>query len=64
MDLTIEQDPKLLHSLNQRAPLRHRLKLLGYGFGKTGMDGVYERFLTVADTRKVVEWRTRTWSSC
>ena len=53
--MTIEQDSKLHYPFSQRTALRHRLELLGYSFGKTEMDGVYERLLTVADTRKVVE---------
>ncbi|MBC7923483.1 MAG: 2-isopropylmalate synthase [Ferruginibacter sp.] len=54
-DVGVPNSSIILSARSGRAALRHRLELLGYSFGKTEMDGVYERFLTVADTRKVVE---------
>ena len=54
-DVGVPNSSIILSARSGRAALRHRLELLGYSFDKNEMDSVYERFLTVADTRKVVE---------
>ncbi len=54
-DVGVPNSSIILSARSGRAALRHRLELLGYSFDKADMDGVYERFLTLADTKKVVE---------
>jgi 2-isopropylmalate synthase len=54
-DVGVPNSSIILSARSGRAALRHRLELLGYSFDKANMDGIYERFLTLADTKKVVE---------
>jgi len=54
-DVGVPNSSIILSARSGRAALRHRLELLGYSFNKSDMDGVYERFLAMADTKKVVE---------
>lgn len=44
----------ILTARTGRAGLRHRLQELGYTLSKEEVDGVYERFLSVADRKKEV----------
>ncbi len=50
----ITESSILLTARSGRAALRHRLEKLGYSFSKKALDGIYEEFLKLADSKKEV----------
>ncbi len=53
-DVGIPESRILLTARSGRHALQHRLKHLGYDLDETQLDRVYERFLQVADSKKMV----------
>jgi 2-isopropylmalate synthase len=50
----ISESSILLTARSGRAALKHRLDKLGYSFSKTALDGIYEEFLKLADSKKEI----------
>ncbi|MFT4033673.1 MAG: 2-isopropylmalate synthase [Siphonobacter sp.] len=53
-DVGVPSSEIILTARSGRAALRHRLQLLGYRFEKLDLDRLYERFLLMADERKMI----------
>lgn len=56
-DVGVEQSDIVLTARSGRAALKHRLSLLGFLLEKDDLDRVYERFLVLADERKLINDR-------
>jgi 2-isopropylmalate synthase len=54
-DVGVPQSDIVLTARSGRHALRHRLELLGYRFEKPDLDRLYERFLLMADERKMIQ---------
>ena len=50
----INESSILLSARSGRAALKHRLEKLGYSFTKKELDGIYDEFLTLADSKKEI----------
>ncbi len=50
----INESSILLTARSGRAALKHRLKILGYTFSKDALDGIYDEFLKLADSKKEI----------
>ena len=50
----ISESSILLTARSGRAALKHRLGKLGYSFSKKALDGIYEKFLKLADSKKEI----------
>ncbi len=55
LDVGIPVSSILLTARSGRAALRHRIENLGFSFDKNQMDGIYDRFLCLADQKRMVE---------
>ena len=53
-DVGIDKSMIVLTARSGRHALKHRLELLGYRYDKPTLDGIYTRFLDMADIRKEV----------
>lgn len=53
-DVGVDKSLILLTARSGRHALKHRLELLGYRYDKPTLDGIYTRFLDMADIRKEV----------
>ena len=53
-DVGVDKSSILLTARSGRHALKHRLELLGYRYDKPTLDGIYTRFLDMADIRKEV----------
>ncbi len=53
-DVGVPSSEIILTARSGRAALRHRLQLLGFKFEKLDLDKLYERFLLMADERKMI----------
>ena len=53
-DVGVDKSLILLTARSGRHALKHRLELLGYRYDKPTLDGIYSRFLDMADIRKEV----------
>lgn len=53
-DVGVPSSEIILTARSGRAALRHRLELLGFKFEKLDLDKLYERFLLMADERKMI----------
>jgi len=52
VEVGIRESSIILTARSGRAALNHRLELLGFNFGKEGIDDIYHRFLLLADKKK------------
>ncbi len=55
VDVGINESSIVLTARSGRAALKHRLNVLGYELDKTKLDGVYEKFLRLADRKKDIK---------
>lgn len=53
-DVGVDKSLIILTARSGRHALKHRLELLGYRYDKPTLDGLYKRFLDMADVRKEV----------
>lgn len=56
-EVGVPQSDIILTARSGRAALRHRLHLLGFEFEKPDLDRLYDRFLIMADERKMIHDR-------
>jgi 2-isopropylmalate synthase len=56
-DIGVPESAIVLSARSGRHGLRHRLEELGYHIEEDGFDAVYQRFLEVADKKKIVDVR-------
>ncbi|QKG79375.1 2-isopropylmalate synthase [Tenuifilum thalassicum] len=54
VDVGINESAIILTARSGRAALKHRIEALGYKLSKDELDGIYSRFLDLADKKKVV----------
>jgi 2-isopropylmalate synthase len=50
----VNESSILLTARSGRAALKHRLEKLGYTFSKSALDGIYDEFLKLADSKKEI----------
>lgn len=53
-DIGLEADSIILTARSGRAALKHRLSVLGYNFNVEQLDGIYQKFLEMADKKKEI----------
>lgn len=53
-DVGVDKSMIILTARSGRHALKHRLELLGFNYDKPALDGIYKRFLDLADVKKEV----------